>query len=408
MTARTARRLIVAVWALTMIVFLVDIVAIIAGREATYQGWGVRGYPALVGAMYGTVGLIIVRQRPFHLVGWLAMLAAFLSTVQTGLFEFALYAFELVSEPLPGALFVAWFLNWYWVPVVFIVIVVVLYFPDGRLPSRRWRPLLAIQMVLVMFTVGVRMVALAPLDSSLPYLINPYGQAWAADALVALRNASSALFLLLATATALGGLVVRWQRASIIERQQIKWLLYAMVLAMLTLPAAVSNSQLIQAVTQFALAMVPVAIGIAIVRYRLYDIDLIIRRTAVYLIITVTLAATYFGVVVVLQQVLRALTGQESPLAIVASTLAIAVLFTPLRRRVQTMVDRRFYRRKYDATQALSRFAATARDEVDLERLTAALLQTVDETMQPDRLYLWLGRDDPDGLRSGVARQNGP
>jgi hypothetical protein len=182
-------------------------------------------------------------------------------------------------------------------------------------------------------------------------------------------------------------------------RAQIKWFFYAVSLLLVwvfygvgsglgifpVLPSWISST-----IFGLLVALLSVAIGIAILKYRLYDIDLIIRRTLVYSALTATLGLVYFGGVVLLQSIFRAVGGQQSAIAIVVSTLTIAVLFTPLRRRIQNGIDRRFYRQKYDAEKVIARFSTILRDEVDLEKLSSALLAAVEETMQPERASLWL------------------
>jgi hypothetical protein len=197
---------------------------------------------------------------------------------------------------------------------------------------------------------------------------------------------------------AVASLVVRFGRSRSEERQQIKWLALAAsaipvwFLTNAPIQAAAPNLfQVVDALIVFAL--IPVAAGVAILRHKLYDIDQIINRTLVYGSLTATLALVYVGGVVGLQSVFRVLTGQESTLAVVASTLVVAALFGPLRRRVQAFVDRRFYRRKYDATKTLEAFSAKLRDETDLGTLNDHLLGVVSETMQPAHVSLWLRPD---------------
>jgi hypothetical protein len=195
-------------------------------------------------------------------------------------------------------------------------------------------------------------------------------------------------------------LVLRLRRATGVKRQQLKWFVYAVALFALVFPPSVivfGDGRLIV----FLLPLVPASAGIAILRYRLFDIDILINRTLVYGSLTALLAATYLGGVVGLQSVLRALTGQKSQLAVVASTLAIAALFSPLRRRVQAFVDRRFYRRKYDAAKTLEAFNARLREETDLQALSNDLVGVARSTMQPSHASLWLRPEAPQKEEQG-------
>jgi hypothetical protein len=197
------------------------------------------------------------------------------------------------------------------------------------------------------------------------------------------------------------GQVHRYRQVSTPEqRQQTKWVIYSLALILFSLPFITLLTPLVlppnvQTLLEFHLVflvatMIPLSIGISILRYQLFDIDLIIRRTLTYSLLSLLLASVYFGSILLLQTIFSSLTGQRSPIAIVLSTLAIAALFNPLRGRVQDFIDRRFYRRKYDAERVLNQFAETARDQVDLEQLSGALLSVVEDTMQPEQVSLWL------------------
>jgi hypothetical protein len=228
--------------------------------------------------------------------------------------------------------------------------------------------------------------------------------------------------LLMSSLTALCSLIVRLRRGRGDERQQIKWFLYAAVPGVVSLSPALLDAMLLHFssnfllfntaynynvivswdfltysiyVAVFAALIVPVFTYIAILKYRLYNIDILINRTLVYGSLTATLIALYFGGIVLLQTLFVALTGQQSTLAVVASTLLIAALFTPLRRRIQSFIDRRFYRRKYDARKTLEAFSAQLRDETDLEALNNDLIGVVRETMQPEHVSLWLRPNTP-------------
>ena len=204
---------------------------------------------------------------------------------------------------------------------------------------------------------------------------------------------------------------MRYRNAQAIEREQIKWLLYAgaffaVTYALTFFLTPVDESQSGWGNLWFVLSilLIPIAIAIAILRYRLYDIDVIIRKTLVYGLLTALLAFVYFGSIVLLQTLFDHLTGQQSPIIIVISTLLIAALFTPLRRRVQDVIDRRFFRKKYDAAQVLADFARHARDETDLDSLTAELARVVGETMQPERVNVWLADSRKSRRQTGSSQ----
>jgi uncharacterized integral membrane protein len=230
-----------------------------------------------------------------------------------------------------------------------------------------------------------------PMDSSFGSLDNPYGleALHLQDAVVAVGQG---LVMLFTFGLPLMSLVIRFRRAVGIERQQYKWFVFAATLILLiSIFTGISeNSFVVQLLFMISILLVPLAVTVAVLRYRLYDIDLIIRRTLQYALLTGLLALFYFGSVVVLQSLAEDLTGEQSPLVIVLSTLAIAALFSPLRVRIQDFIDRRFYRNKYDAEKALAQFADAARDEVDVDQLTAALVNVVEETVQPEKVSLWI------------------
>jgi hypothetical protein len=317
--------------------------------------------------IYAVLALLIITRHPRHTVGWLFLAVSFFTAGQVGA--------NAIGDGLSGVNgLVTMAQEVFYIPALFIPITLVLqFFPDGRLPSRRWWPVTAFTLILV--TVPFLYSSTFPLVRS------------DASALYETISGSLSVFIILGS---LIMVIVRFIRAQGTKRLQMKWLAYTAVILILTLvllphDTPVSNSLFITAPTILSLA-----VGVAILRYRLWDIDLIIRRTLVYSIVTALLAGMYFGGVVISQRVLVAITGQESPLAIVLSTLAIAALFTPLRNRVQRFVDRRFYRQKYDAEQTLEAFSQTMRDEVDLDHMTAELVTVVNSVMQPQEISLWL------------------
>src|SRR5215211_5430394 len=345
---------------------------------------------------FSVVGAIIASRQPRNAIGWIFGGVG----VTIGLSSFAGdYAeFWLASGFGRGVLgeTAAWFASWSWTLLVYLpTSFLLLLFPDGRLPSPRWRPVAWCAVLgLIGFLAGYTLEP-GPLED-FPQILNPYG----VDSLILDAVAVAGAILASASMVACAvSLIVRMRRAGRVERQQIKWLAYggAVVVGTVFVAGGIShwNVTLSIALIGFGLLGVPIFTGVAIARYRLYDIDIVINRTLVYGALTATLVAVYFGGVATLQALFRALTGQEQQpqLVVVVSTLAIAALFNPLRRRIQSFIDRRFYRSKYDARKTLESFSAKLRDETDLQALNGELTRVVRETMQPAHISLWLRPD---------------
>ena len=363
--------------------------------------------------IFPLVGALIASRRPRNAIGWI-LLAEGLLWMFLGMTDY--YGLYGVARPgsVPFPVGVAAVNNFMWVPAVGLLgTYVFLLFPDGRLPSRRWRPLAWLSgtvIVLVSILVGLTPGGLQKLGG----IRNPYaleGYPW----LETVAYVVLPLLPLCMLASVIS-LVMRYGRSRGEERQQIKWIVFAasfvgllyliaMVCAFIFPSGAWFQAgsplwlDLLGYAALSSFTLVPIAIGFAVLRYRLYEIDIIINRTLVYGSLTISLALVYVGLVVSLQYVFRALAGGDSQLVIVASTLAIAALFNPLRRRNQSFIDRRFYRRKYDARKMLEEFSARLREETDLDSLSEDLVGVVRETVRPARVSLWLrqpGRTGPD------------
>ena len=350
-----------------------------------------------------TVGVIIASRRPHHPIGWLFWTIGLFLGINHLCGEYAIYALLTQPDSLPGGRAAAWIASWPWMPANAFLVFVALLFPDGRLPSRRWLPFAGLNVtVAVVGTVAVAFLA-GPIPALGP-IENPLGLEGAQMLLGSLATISGALERGVLGIIAVGSLFLRLRRARGEERQQIKWFAYAasvvVIGAILTyvVPEA-TDARWVGRVGLALLAVgfvgIPIAIGIAILKYRLYNIDLLINRTLVYGLLTVSLVGVYVGIIVVLQGLVRTLTGQGSQLAIVASTLAVAALFDPLRRLIQSFIDRRFYRRKYDARKTLEAFSAKLREETDLDALNNELVGVVRDTMQPTHVSLWLRPELP-------------
>jgi hypothetical protein len=331
---------------------------------------------------YSVIGAIIASRLPYQPIGWICCAIGLIAAVDHFGGEYALYALLALPHSLPGGEAMLWLQGWFWMLFVGLIVFLLLLFPTGRLPSSRWRPFAWVSAAVISFGV-IWSSAISP-DVGFNAPPSPVQ-----------------LLVLLLGGVAAASLVAGRRGARGVERQQIKWLLYVgpiffvasgLHIGFYFFWLAERSWGLLASYLLVAVGGLsgPIAIGVAILRYRLYEIDLIINRTLVYGSLTATLVALYLGGIVVLQRVFVLLTGEQSTLAVVASTLLIAALFTPLRRRIQSFIDRRFYRRKYDARKTLEAFTAQLRDETDLDALGYNLVGVVRETMQPAHVSLWL------------------
>lgn len=360
----------------------------------------------LVVLSFPLVGLLILRRQPRNRIGWLLELVGLLWGLSVFIDDYTTYGLVVNPGSLPGAAVLAGLGAGDWAPGIGVMgTFLILLYPDGHLPSPRWRPVAwvaATSIVVVTLTIAFSPGTLD--NSAVPGMDNPLGSETARPFLVALLAVFLPLLPLSIVASAVA-LVQRFRRSTGVERLQLKWLataggvvaaLYlatmASTLATDLIPYAKSGGfwlDLLQTVSILSFVLIPTAIGIAILRHRLYGIDMVINRALVYGSLTLMLAGVYVGSVLLLQLALSPLTRQ-SDLAVAGSTLAVAALFRPARTRVQSAVDRRFYRHRYDAARTLDDFASRLRHQVDLDTVGADLRTTVEETVQPTHLTLWI------------------
>jgi hypothetical protein len=390
------------------------------------------GFAVLTGVLslaYPAVGALIASRLPTNPIGWIFCGLGVIYVTQRFAIAYADHAL-LETLALPWGEFAAWFSTWIGFAFPTLGVFLMLLFPGGRLPTRRWR----IVVCLTVFGAAMSALGVAFMPGILlhhRYVENPFGVVgviygklttygfFGVSRLLGMTLLSTSLLV------ALFSIILRLRHARGNDRQQLKWFLFAAV--PLTFVGSLDGLDGIIAnfttdfmfhpvymlysrgllvpvlyVEVLALLLVPICTYVAILRYNLYDIDVVVNRTLVYGSLTAMLVALYFVGIVVLQRVFVLLTGQRSTLAVVASTLLIAALFNPLRRRIQSFMDRRFYRRKYDATKTLEAFSATLRKETDLEALREGLVGVVRETMQPEHVSLWLHPNTPrNGTRVG-------
>ncbi len=412
MADRSLRRLAWSLCALTLLVLSASLILILLGwstplpqgttpwRDQTLSLVGIVGAPI--------VGGLIASRRPRNPYGWVWLAFGLGLALQQLAASYGAYARVVAPGTLVAPLTISNVLGLGGPLSLTLAPFLLLLFPTGRLPSPRWRP--------VAWIAALSGTGLVVLDLF-------FGSPEKVGGMVTIAAVAAVFVIFGVFALSALSLVVRYRGAGGVERQQLKWFAFAAVLAALFLvgqqltwlavlliayllggdPLTLNQSlgNLLEVAINVCLYA---AVGIAMLRYRLYDIDIIINRTLVYGLLSATLAMIYLGCVVGSQYVLRALAGQESQLAIVASTLVIAALFNPLRHRIQDFIDRRFYRRKYDAQKTLATFSKKLRDETDLDVLGEDLVSVVRNTMQPEHVSLWM---KPDGDRRAAARAEG-
>lgn len=367
------------------------------------DSWGFRGFEAMFAVAFSGSGFLILRRQPAHVVGWLLLTSGAISAVQLFAEEYGIASYHGGLD-LPAASWIAWLNVWIWVAVVAMVgIGAVLYFPNGRLPSSRWRVVVWFAIIGSILTTISAMGDPAQMATNMRGVPPPYDPrslgplADIAPPLFATAGFGTLSVLALAAAVSVA---VRFRRARGAERQQIKWFAFAAVgigIAATLNALAIAlygditpwPAKLAQYALIAAMALVPVSIGIAIRRYRLYDIDLVINRALVYGALSAVIGAVYTGFVVLFQTFVSPHVG-GSEIGVAASTLATFALVQPVRRRIQGIVDRRFYRSRYNAVRTLDSFATRLRDEVDLDALRVDLLDVIGDTLRPAHAGVWL------------------
>jgi hypothetical protein len=342
------------------------------------------------------LGWVILRRLPSHRLGWIYLAIGFWEALNLFASGYSTLAFWLTSGDLPLASELSWVAVWAWAPAFTLFSsMAILLFPTGHLPSRRWWPvvgLAALSLVLLLVPTAALTWPYRGLTLERANALNVPPPPDPSVALAfAIQNVAQ-LLLLVAMIGSAAALVARFRRARGVERQQLKWFTYGAILVVVLLVVWTANvlDPLASALSALLLAVLPVAIAIAILRYRLFDIDRIISRTVSYAILTAVLAGVYVAGFLGFQAALSSVTESEGPVAVAASTLAVFALFTPIRRRIQAVVDRRFNRARYDAQQSAEAFAGRIRDQVDLGQLSAEVVQVLERTVQPASAGIWL------------------
>jgi hypothetical protein len=399
-TPRTAARLAWSLWGLAMALEVAAIPLWLANHAVLLSRYRVGDdfapHVFLVPG-YATVGVVIAARRR-NRIGWLFLGFGLVAAMMTFGSTYLIRGMIVAPGSLPAARLAGWLGTVLWPSGYLFLTLVLLLFPDGRLPSRRWRPVAVV--LAVSWTVVILNIAFAPVTTTLQDLTftNPMAiQALAHPTWRTVAHGTVTIAFLSLGAAALAPLL-RFRRADPVQRQQLKWFVFVIGVCVVCVLVAVAVQGLLPLVAtvlwDVALAGVvaglPAAVGLAILRYRLYDIDRLINRALVYAGLTVVLGLGYGSLVLALGQLFGRVGERTPSWAVAGATLTVAALFQPARRRIQTVVDRRFNRRKYNAAQTIQAFSTRLREQVDLDTLSKELLEVVDQTMEPTTAALWL------------------
>ena len=410
---RGAARLAWALTALSTVLLVLAVVLLVLNREFGFDALS----PHLVLVPgFGVVGLVLAVRRPGHAIGWLFVGMGLVAAIQAFAVEYALRALVTAPGSLPAASWMAWLATWTWSLNLPALALLLLLFPDGRVPSPRWR---VVPWLLAVAVAGVTvwvMLRPDPIDLGVVRIANPAAVAALDDPAIQtvglIPNILAVLTLFVGSVACAMAPFVRRRRAEPIQRQQLKWLAFVaggsglagatgFLLATSENSAATIVGGLLLLVALVGIAVgIPVAVGLAILRYRLYDIDRVINRALVYAVLTAVLGLGYAGVVLVLGQLFGGVGERTPSWAAAGATLAVAALFQPARRRIQQAVDRRFNRRKHNAVNTIQAFSTRLREQIDLDALATELLAVVDQTMEPTRVSLWLRPSTPSASRT--------
>ncbi len=399
MTQRRTTTIATAIWLATMGLCLAAVTMVVSTLWVVVPpSWGFRGASILVGATFGSVGAVVARRRPDNSIGWLFCAIGILFAIQAFVVEYTITGILATPGRLPYASQIGWILTWIWViPSGLALIYLPLLFPTGRLLSRRWRPVAWLGALSLAASAAIVSIAPGPIDQA-TYLDNPLGSTTMTTSDFIPVIAPAFIGFGLAILLALASMIRRFMTSTGEARLQIKWFAFAVAVAgaldvlyyaafLATTPPAIVK--VLEVLVVLGLLSLPVTAGLAILRYRLYDIDRIISRTIAYAVVSGVLIATFVGAILAFQAILSPVT-RSNTLAVAASTLVVAALFQPLRRRVQVLVDRRFHRARYDAERTTSAFSERLRDQVDLAAVRSDLMTSVATSLRPSSSALWL------------------